>query len=132
LHPSTTAALAEYADRRDHQFPRGPKSDAFFLSRRATALRYPSVNIAFRHLRRTLGWRQSPLPRVHDLRHAFAVRNLIRWCRDGHDVDNKIATLTTYLGHVNVTSTYWYFTAVPELLAIAGERFEAFARRSAQ
>ena len=133
LHPSTTVALAEYASTRDDHFPRGPKSDAFFLTRRATSLRYANVAITFRHLRRALGWKQSPLPRVHDLRHTFAVQNLVRWCRDGRDdVDNKIATLTTYLGHVNITSTYWYFTAVPELMAIAGQRFETFARVGAR
>jgi integrase len=63
------------------------------------------------------------------LRHTFAVRTLVRWCEAGTDVDKKILALTTYLGHVNVTSTYWYFSAVPELMAITGRRFEAFARR---
>lgn len=130
LHPSATKALSDYAARRDRAFPRGPKSDAFFLSRRATALSYQRVTKTFRDLRRELGWRTKPVPRVHDLRHTFAVTNLIRWSEDGADVDNKIAALATYLGHVNVTSTYWYFSAVPELMAIAGRRFEAHARRT--
>jgi integrase len=133
LHPSTIAALGEYAARRDSHFPHGVKSDAFFLSRRATELTYQRVTCTFREVRRTLGWtRRWPLPRVHDLRHTFAVRNLIRWCEAGEDVDNKIAALTTCLGHVHVTSTYWYFTAVPELMAIAGQRFFSFVAGGAR
>ena len=130
LHPTVTRELATYADLRDRAFPRGRKSEAFFLSRRATALRYPSVNITFRQLRRQLGWHtRRPLPRVHDMRHTFAVRTLVRWCEAGEDVDKRILALTTYLGHVKPTSTYWYFSAVPELMAITGRRFEAFARQ---
>jgi site-specific recombinase XerD len=128
LHESVVRELSNYAERRDGEF-RAPKSDAFFLSRRATALRYQSVAITFRQLRRQLGWHDSPLPRVHDLRHTFAVRTLVRWCEAGHDVDTKILALTTYLGHVNVTSTYWYFSAVPELMAMTGRRFAAYAGR---
>jgi integrase/recombinase XerD len=128
MHPSVVRELAAYADRRDGSFPRRRKSEAFFLSRRATTLDYQRVTVTFRQLRRRLGWRTRPLPRVHDLRHTFAVRTLVRWCEAGQDVDKKILALTTYLGHVNVTSTYWYFSAVPELMAITGRRFEAFAR----
>ena len=129
MHASVVGELAAYADRRDGSFPRGRKSEAFFLSRRATALAYQRVTVTFRQLRRQLGWRTRPPPRVHDLRHTFAVRTLVRWCEAGQDVDKKILALTTYLGHINVTSTYWYFSAVPELMAITGRRFEAFARR---
>jgi integrase/recombinase XerD len=129
MHASVVGELAAYAKLRDSSFPRGKKSEAFFLSRRATALAYQRVTVTFRQLRRQLGWRTDPLPRVHDLRHTFAVRTLLRWCEAGTDVDRKILALTTYLSHVNVTSTYWYFSAVPELMAITGRRFEPFARR---
>ncbi len=84
----------------------------------------------FRYLRQKLNWTgqgRVRLPRVHDLRHTFAVRCLLRWYREGASVDQKIAALATYLGHVNVTKTYWYLTAVPELLAIVGSRFEEFS-----
>jgi integrase len=128
LHQSVVRALAAYAERRDRFFFWGPKSEAFFLSRRATALSYQRVTTTFRELRRHLGWSGRPLPRVHDLRHTFAVRNLVRWSEAGDDVDKKILALTTYLGHVNVTSTYWYFSAVPELMAITGRRFGAFTQ----
>jgi len=127
IHASVVDELAAYARRRDLAFPRGPKSDAFFLSRRATALSYQRVTDTFVLLRQSLGWRKRPLPRVHDLRHTFAVRTLLRWCEAGEDVDKKILALTTYLGHAHVTSTYWYFSAVPELMAITGRRFAAFA-----
>jgi site-specific recombinase XerD len=113
LHESAVRALSKYAERRDREFPRGPKSDAFFLSQRATAIQYQRVTSTFRQLRRQLGWHDAPLPRIHDLRHTFAVRTLVRWCEAGDDVDKKILALTTYLGHMHVTSTYWYFSAVP-------------------
>lgn len=128
LHPSTLDALRAYAERRDATFGMRRRSEAFFLSRRGTALSYQRVTVTFRHLRRQLGWRGEPMPRVHDLRHTFAVRNLLRWCRTGDDVDKNIISLTAYMGHVHVTSTYWYLTAVPELMSICAARFEAYAR----
>lgn len=128
IHPTTTDALRVYAYHRDATFRKRSESDAFFLSRRGTALSYQRVADTFQKLRRRLGWRSAPRPRVHDLRHTFAVRNLLRWCEAGVDVDSKIISLTAYLGHVNPTSTYWYFSAVPELMAIAGRRFEVYAR----
>jgi integrase len=128
MHPTTVEALRAYARRRDTTFKKGRESDAFFLSRRGTALSYQRVAATFQALRRRLGWRGDPMPRVHDIRHTFAVRNLLRWCEAGEDVDGKIISLTAYLGHVNPTSTYWYFSAIPELMAIAGQRFEAYAR----
>lgn len=127
LHPSTIDALRVYAERRDTTFRRGRKSEAFFLSRRGTALDYQRVTVTFRQLRRQLGWYRDPLPRVHDLRHTFAVRNLLRWCRAGNDVDSKIISLTAYMGHAHATSTYWYLTAVPELMAVSAARFETYA-----
>lgn len=129
LHSSTVTALQRYTAIRDRVHPQ-PKSDAFFLTDRGTALSYQRVTVTFRELRRKLGWRASlgkPAPRVHDLRHTFAVRALLRWYEDGANVDDKIAALSTYLGHVNPTSTYWYLTAVPELMAITGRRFETYA-----
>jgi integrase len=128
LHPTTLHALRAYARRRDAIF-RERRSNAFFLSRRATGLTYQRVIATFSKLRRRLGWhRLDPIPRIHDMRHTFAVRNLLRWCEAGEDVDRKIIALTTYLGHVNPSCTYWYFSAIPELMAIAGKRFEAYAR----
>lgn len=132
LHPTTTRALRRYARKRDRYYHRPFSSSAFFLTERGTSLKYWRALMAFSELRARLGWagRRGQRPRLHDLRHAFAVRNLIRWYRRGIDLDQRIAALSTYLGHVKVTDTYWYFTAVPELLAITGRRYESYAQRN--
>jgi len=62
-------------------------------------------------------------------RHTFAVRRLLKWYKEGANLDQKILALTTYLGHVQVTDTYWYLSAVPELLAVVSEKFENFASK---
>ena len=67
-------------------------------------------------------------PRIHDLRHTFAVRRLLRWYEEGVEVNQKILVLATYLGHAKVTDTYWYLSAVPELMAVTAQRFEHFAQ----
>ena len=63
-------------------------------------------------------------PRPHDLRHSFAVATLLDWYRDGGDVEARLPLLSTYLGHVDPTSTYWYLQAAPELLALAAQRLD--------
>ena len=65
-------------------------------------------------------------PRIHDLRHSFAVRRLILWHEQSIDVDQAMLTLSTYLGHAKISNTYWYLTGVPELMALAGSKFECF------
>jgi integrase len=129
LHPTARRALRRYAAARDSQW--GSHGErAFFVDGHGLALKYPTVIAAFRRLCRDLGWHRGngewPRPRIHDLRHSFACRCLLRWYRDGEDVHHRIVSLSTYLGHSNATSTYWYLTAVPELLAVAGNRFERF------
>ena len=115
LDPTTVDALKEYAERRRRRH-KNPKSPAFFLTEtRASRLQYQTVNRTFCLLRRRLGWRDRPLPRVHDLRHSFAVRTLLDWIRTGKDVDVEMPVLSAYLGHGKPESTYWYLSAVPEL-----------------
>jgi len=128
LHPTTTRALRNYARDRD-RYHRRPSSMAFFLSEKGTSLKYLKLLMTFSSLRRGLGWMQprGQRPRIHDLRHSFAVRRLISWHRRGGDLHHHIAALSTYLGHVRVTDTYWYFTAVPDLLAITGRRYESYS-----
>ena len=70
--------------------------------------------------------RRAREPRLHDLRHTFACRCLLRWYADGKDLDHAVAALSTYLGHVKVSDTYWYLTGIPELLDLAAGRFERF------
>ncbi|MDO8127744.1 MAG: tyrosine-type recombinase/integrase [Candidatus Brocadiales bacterium] len=129
LHSTTLNVLKSYIDKRDRRHP-FPQTKAFFVSEKGTSLKYGKVLKTFREIVFSFGWRNQTGdrgPRIHDLRHTFAVHRLIEWCRCGEDVHQKISALSTYLGHVKVTDTYWYLTAVPELMAIAAARFEQFA-----
>jgi integrase len=90
-------------------------------------LPYGTVRDAFLQLLRHLGWTQRPPPRLHDLRHTFAVRCLIGWHEHRQPIGQHILTLSTYLGHRRVTDTYWYLSAVPELMTLASRRFQAYA-----
>jgi integrase len=129
LHPTVAQAVRRYASERDRDRS-GRASDAFFVGGHGQALPYPTVQYTFRRLRAQLGWRGNgmlPKPRIQDLRHTFACARLLRWYQQGVDVDHAIAALSTYLGHGKVTDTYWYLTGTPQLLSIAGKRFERFA-----
>ncbi len=68
--------------------------------------------------------------RIHDLRHTFVCRRVQLWHDRGVDIDNAMAALSTYVGHAKVSDTYWYLTGVPDLMAVAGKRFEVFAAGS--
>jgi integrase len=127
-HPTTAEALRAYSARRDQLRPR-PASRSFFISTRGGRLTHHSVYPTFHRLLRQAGvQRQSPRqPRVHDLRHSFAVKTLLRWYRDGDDVQARLPLLSTYLGHINPANTYWYLSAVPELMAMAARRLEPAA-----
>ncbi len=116
LHETTVRALQAYSDQRSKLYPM-PKTPGFFLTdSRNSRLRYADAHKAFSILRRTLGWHTlRPAPRIHDLRHTFAVRKLLEWMRAGKDVDAEMPALSAYLGHAKPESTYWYFSAVPEL-----------------
>ena len=131
LHPSTVAALAKYARERDDHNPQ-TSVPTFFVHEPGTALSASIVDKTFGALRDRLGWTKNldgRRPRLHDMRHTMAVRTLLRWYREGADVDRKMLALSTYLGHVEVRDTYWYLTAVPELMTLAAARFEAYRHR---
>jgi integrase len=126
LHESTTRALREYGRVRDRYLPR-PQSLAFFVSPHGARLSGGAFNATFAKLIRRIGLEgkgERARPRAHDLRHSFAVRTMIDWYRSDEDVDAKLPLLSTYLGHVDPVSTYWYLQASPELLALARERLE--------
>jgi len=125
LHPSTVNALEVYARTRDRLLPL-QRSSNFFLSEAGTRLIYQNVHFKFHRLidRAGLADRRPHRPRIHDLRHTFAIRTLINWYRAGVEVEPRLPVLSTYMGHVSPTSTYWYLTAVPELLALVSERAE--------
>ena len=122
LHPTVTEALSRYATERDRLCPR-PRARAFFVSSAGTRLDRSGVGKTLRKITTSLGMRTETVhPRAHDLRHSFAVDTLIRWQRSGLSVDEHIATLSTYLGHVSPADTYWYLSASPELMGLAAQR----------
>jgi integrase len=127
IHPSTVDALRAHLQRRDR--PRAATgSPAVFVSIAGTRLRYCNVHWTFHRLVRVAGLTpRSPAcrPRIHDLRHRFAVRTLLEAYQSGADVQARVAVLSTYLGHVDPGRTYWYLSAAPELLQLAGERLPA-------
>lgn len=126
LHPSTVKALERYADQRDLVRP-GIPATSFFISTLGTPLAHTTIQPTFRHLLARTGLEhRSPRPRIHDLRHTFAVGTLTGWYSDGGDVAARLPLLSTYLGHVDPAATYWYLSAVPELLALAAARLEPF------
>jgi integrase/recombinase XerD len=122
LHPTATEALRRYASERERLCP-APRSCAFFLSSTGTTLNGTGLRSTFREIITRIGVRTETVhPRIHDLRHRFAVTTLIDWQRSGINIDEHIATLSTYLGHVSPADTYWYLSASPELMALAAER----------
>jgi integrase/recombinase XerD len=124
LHPTASEALSRYAGERDRLCPRAG-SRAFFLSAVGTRLDRSGVAKTLRKITTAMGVRTETVhPRAHDLRHSFAVDTLIRWHRSGADVDEHIAALSTYLGHVSPADTCWYLSASPELMALAAQRLQ--------
>lgn len=111
-----------------------PQGDHSFLlaNRDGTALASSTVQAAFDALRRIAGVRGGPggrtVPRLHDLRHSFAVHRLTAWYREGCDVQRLLPVLSTYLGHADLEGTKVYLSMTPELLQQASSRFERYAR----
>lgn len=133
LHSTTVRALQRYASRRDRAVP-SATTVRFFLADQGRPLHLRAVQYAFEQLRERLGWHSRgghPAPRIHDLRFTFICRRLTRWYAEGVDIDRVALSLFTYVGHANVTSTYWYLTATPELMALAARRFQLCMPRGA-
>ena len=124
LASSASTALNTYLQARAKAFPKG-NSGALFLNRQGQRLTYREAGGTFATLREQLNWQdQQPRPRLHDLRHTFAVECLLGWYRQGQEELNaKILSLAVYLGHRNIRHTYWYLSAVPELLALGSARW---------
>lgn len=124
LHPSTVTALRDYATLRDRVRPT-TRTAAWFVSSNGTRLHYKNVHERFHRLTQAIGLAPRSTtcrPRIHDLRHGFAVTTLAGWYRSGLDVQARLPLLSTYLGHVDPGSTYWYLTATPELLHLVAQR----------
>lgn len=127
ISASTTAKLTVYAKERRRLL--GGDQEAFFLSERGGRLTDCCVRYNFALVCKNIGlrprqqfFRHGRGPRVHDLRHTFAVQTLLNWYRTGKDAAAEMIKLTTYLGHANPAHTYWYIEAVPELLELASQR----------
>lgn len=125
LHPSTTEALRRYAIERTRLCP-SSHSGTFFVSGTGNGLDRSSVAKTLRKITTDMGTRTATVhPRTHDLRHSLAVHTLIDWLVSGVDVDERIAVLSTYLGHISPADTYWYLSASPELMQLAAARLDS-------
>jgi integrase/recombinase XerD len=130
LHPSTASELVSYARVRD-QVCRAPKTPSFLVSTVATRPIYECVRETFCELRAVTGLdTRRPVPRIHDLRHSFAVETLLGWHRSGVDVASRLPLLGAWMGHRHPASTYYYLQAAPELLALAAQRLPDLGMRS--
>ena len=129
IHPTTATVLGEYLQvRRDWSGPAATACPALFLNTRRGPINADKVSVTFNQIVAAAGIPVEPghrPPRLHDLRHTYAVTTMLHWYRDGHDVQERLPLLSTWLGHVDPASTYWYLHAVPELLAHAARRLDA-------
>jgi len=128
---STLDALGRYAQLRPELCPKSDNA-SFFVSLTGRRLLYVSVHDVFARLRAEagIGAGCTTPARIHDLRHSFAVATLLDWYRNGDDVAARLPWLSTYLGHREPRTTYWYLSAAPELLAAAAKRLEPFVTRT--
>jgi integrase/recombinase XerD len=134
LSASTLDALGDYQQLR-HQLVPSPSTSAFFVAPRGGRLGYYQFRDTFVELLALAGIPSAPWPRrprIHDLRHSFTVATVLDWYRQGVDVSAMLPRLSTYLGHLDPTATYWYLSAAPELLALAADRLDGMDHNRAQ
>jgi integrase/recombinase XerD len=127
IHASTRRVLADYVARRNRRWARQSVSSCLFVSNWGNRLDCGEIHRTFYALSRQIGLRgrsDSYGPRLHDMRHRFALMTLLRWYRSGKDVEQKLPYLSAYLGHVQISDTYWYLSAWPELMREAMSRLE--------
>lgn len=128
--PQLGGALAEYAQNRTP-----PLGEQFFTTRSGGRINDELIQSYFSILRRRVGIQRTDggrfQPRLHDLRHTFAVHRLLTWYQQGADVQRLLPQLSAYLGHVHIQATHVYLTMTPELLHEAGQRFQRYAEQEA-
>lgn len=132
LHPSTRRALNAYLAVRLRV---AAESDILLIGNTGKAVAYPTVIAIFLRLTRSIGLRGTPGtggPRIHDMRHTFAVRSLEGCHSNAAAVSRHIVGLSTYLGHAHVTDTYWYLQASPVLMTHIADAGEALQRGEVQ
>lgn len=129
IDASVAQALGQYRELRDRHADSGAAAP-FFVSCNGRSLPASTVEYVFKCMRSRLQWQargDHAYPRIHDLRHTFAVRRVQRW-REAHvSIEHGMFWLCTYLGHAKISDTYWYLTGVPELMDLVGSKFERFA-----
>jgi integrase len=133
LHATAAGALRDYLRARDRLCPDPARSQALLISPPGSRLLYCNVHATWKKLAASAGLRprsDNCRPRIHDLRHTFAVRTMLDAYDAGQDGQVTLTLLSGYLGHVNPKATYWYLTASPELMAAAGQRLDAWLERS--
>lgn len=127
VHASTCAVLRRYERLRNRACPH-PRGPSFFVTEAGDRLNDNRVRVWFAHVSRQIGLR-GPTdrrgPRIHDLRHRFAIKAMLKWYRAGKDVEAHLPELAMYLGHQHVSGTYWYLSATPELLQEATRRWQS-------
>lgn len=136
IHPSTLDALRRYRWMRDLCAAQSEPDGAFFIGTRGRRCGMPlgdrQVHRVFGELRKNLDWHNRgthQTTRIHDLRHTFIVRRIVQWQAQGVDIDQAMLSLSTYVGHAKVSNTYWYMSAVPEMMGLAATRFESFTSK---
>lgn len=128
IHDSVVSALASYNQACDGLRCADPNAP-FFITPTGNALPARTVEGVFRKIVTTIECKprgDHPAPRIHDLRHTFAVRRLQTWREQHQSIDQALFWLCTYLGHAKISDTYWYLTGVPELMNSIGDRLEQF------
>jgi len=127
VHPSTRRVLADYITRRESVWANRPVSSYLFVSGWGNRLDGGDIRRTFYALSRQIGLRglsDSHGPRLHDMRHGFASKTLLRWYRAGENAERRLPILSAYLGHVHWSDTFWYVSALPELMHEARSRLE--------
>lgn len=128
IHDSTAQALAVY-QRATLDIQRCPGVETVFLTTTGRSIPKRTIHNTFDSLRRRLEWIARgghSHPRIHDLRHTFICRALLRGQQD-HQIDHVVDAISTYVGHAKVSDTYWYISATPELMSTASLRFSRFS-----
>lgn len=124
-------AMVQYAAQRNEAGHSQSTDAPFFVLRRGAPVSIQIVRQAFTRVRKHAGVGRADgaryQPRLHDMRHSFAVRRLTSWYEQGADVQKLLPHLATYLGHVSIAATQVYLTMTPELLHAASLRFERYA-----
>ncbi|MBC8277276.1 MAG: tyrosine-type recombinase/integrase [FCB group bacterium] len=129
VHPTTLKVLVDYRTACNESFSKIDTA-AFFINQRGKRVSYSTVVATFLSCVRKAGIRDTTGlgPRLHDLRHTFAVKRVVEWYKAGEDVQAKLSELATFMGHAHFEATTYYLTAGAEIMSLASQRFEKSGR----